>query len=185
VAAHDAFMLGSLLILTGPPGAGKSTVARLITEDAPRATVHLHTDSFYVWIRTGFVLPYLPEAARQNEVVLGVLADAACGYARGGYDVVLDGIVGPWSLQPFRDAALRDGLDLFYVVLRPSLDVTLARGTAREGRELTEAEPIKEMHGAFAELGELEQHVINTTEQTVEETADAVRRRVAPLRKQL
>ncbi|MET8846552.1 AAA family ATPase [Amycolatopsis sp. NPDC004625] len=87
-------MAGSLLILTGPPGAGKSTVARLVTENAPHAAVHLHTDSFCVWIRTGFVPPYLPEAARQNDVVLGVIAEAACGYARGGYDVVLDGSSG-------------------------------------------------------------------------------------------
>lgn len=168
-------MPGSLLILTGPPGAGKSTVARLVAEGAPRPTVHLHTDSFYVWIKTGFVAPYLPEAARQNDVVLGVIAEAACGYARGGYDVVLDGIIGPWALEPFRGAAERDGLDLFYVVLRPSLDVTLARGTAREGRELTQVEPIKGMHGAFAALGELERHVVDTTDHTIEETAEAVR----------
>jgi hypothetical protein len=32
------------------------------------------------------------------------------------------------------------------------------------------------MYAAFAALGELEQHVIDTTEQTAEETADAVRR---------
>jgi chloramphenicol 3-O-phosphotransferase len=166
---------GSLLILTGPPGAGKSTVARVVAETAGRPTVHLHTDSFYVWIRTGFVPPYLPEAARQNEVVLGVIAEAACGYARGGYDVVLDGIIGPWALQPFRDAAKRDGLDLTYVVLRPSLDVTLARGTAREGRELTEVEPIKGMHGAFAALGELEDRVLDTSELSVEETVARVR----------
>src|SRR3954451_16299409 len=170
-------MPGSLLFLTGPPGAGKSTVARMVADDAPRATVHLHTDSFYVWIRTGFVAPYLPEAARQNDVVLGVIAEAACGYARGGYDVVLDGVVGPWALPPFRDAAKRDGLDLFCVVLRPNLDVTLARGTARDAGELTEVEPLRGMHAAFAALGELEPHVIDTTGHTVEETADAVRRR--------
>ncbi|MDQ7805885.1 AAA family ATPase [Amycolatopsis sp. A133] len=170
-------MPGSLLILTGPPGAGKSTVARMVTENASRAAVHLHTDSFYVWIRTGFVPPYLPEAARQNKVVLGVIAGAACGYARGGYDVVLDGVVGPWALQPFRDAAARDGLDLFYAVLRPSLEVTLARGTARDAPELTAVEPLKGMHAAFTGLGDLERHVIDTTEQTVEETADVVRRR--------
>ncbi|MCR6488243.1 ATP-binding protein [Amycolatopsis sp. OK19-0408] len=169
-------MPGSLLILTGPPGAGKSTVARLVAEDAPRPTVHLHTDSFYVWIKTGFVAPYLPEAAEQNDVVLGVIAEAACGYARGGYDVVLDGVIGPWALEPFRDAAKRDDLPLFYVVLRPTLEVTLARGTAREGKELTEVEPIKGMHGAFVALGDLEANVLDTSGQTIEETADAVRR---------
>ncbi|WIV59263.1 AAA family ATPase [Amycolatopsis nalaikhensis] len=168
---------GSLLILTGPPGAGKSSVARLVAEDAPRPTVHLHTDSFYVSIRTGLVAPYLPEAARQNDVVLGVIAEAACGYARGGYDVVLDGVVGPWALAPFRDAAKRDQLDLFYLVLRPSLEVTLARGTARAGHELTEVEPLVGMHRAFASLGELEPHVVDTSGQTLEETAEVVRRR--------
>jgi hypothetical protein len=30
----------------------------------------MHTDTFYVWIRAGSVLPYLPAAARQNEVVM-------------------------------------------------------------------------------------------------------------------
>ena len=170
-------MPGSLLILTGPPGAGKSTVARMVTAGAARPTVHLHTDSFYVWIRTGLVPPYLPEAARQNDVVLGVIAEAACGYARGDYDVVLDGVVGPWALQPFRDAVKRDGLDLYYVVLRPSLEVTLARGTARDATELTDVEPLKGMHAAFVGLGDLEQHVMDTTEQSVDETADAVRDR--------
>ncbi|WP_372671526.1 AAA family ATPase [Amycolatopsis kentuckyensis] len=170
-------MSGSLLILTGPPGAGKSTVARLVTERAPRPAVHLHTDSFYVWIRTGFVPPYLPEAERQNDVVLGVIAEAACGFARGGYDVVLDGVVGPWALEPFRDAAKRDGLDLFYVVLRPRLEVTLARGAARDATELTDVEALTSMHGAFADLGELEKNVMDTSEETVEETANAVRRR--------
>ncbi|WP_206783936.1 AAA family ATPase [Amycolatopsis sp. MtRt-6] len=169
-------MPGSLLILTGPPGAGKSSVARVIAEGASRPAVHLHTDSFYAWIRTGLVPPYLPEADRQNNVVLGVIAEAACGYARGDYDVVLDGVVGPWALEPFRDAAKRDGLDLYYVVLRPSLDVTLARGTARGSAELTEVEPLKNMHAAFGELGELERHVVDTTAQSLDETADAVRR---------
>jgi predicted kinase len=167
----------SLLIITGPPGAGKSTVAGLVAETAGRPTVHLPTDSFYVWIRTGFVLPYLPEAERQNEVVAGVLVDAARGYARGGYDVVLDGILGPWALQPFRDAAARDGLELSYVVLRPSLETALARATAREGRALREVGPIKGLYGAFADLGELERCVVDSTDQEPEQTAAAVRDR--------
>jgi predicted kinase len=167
---------GTLLILTGPPGAGKSTVAGLLAEDAARATVHMHTDSFYVWIRTGFVPPYLPAAARQNEVVARVMAGAACEYALGGYDVVLDGVVGPWALQPFRDAAEEQALRLSYVVLRPSLEETLARATARTGDALTDVEPVTGMYGAFADLGELEPRVLDTTGQTAEETAEAVRR---------
>ncbi len=165
----------SLMIVTGPPGAGKSTVAGLVARGAPQPTVHMHTDTFYLWIRSGFVLPYLPEAERQNEVVSTVAVAAARGYASGGYDVVLDGILGPWALQPFRDAAAHDGLPLSYVVLRPSLEVALARATAREGGALTEVEPITGLYGAFADLGELEHCAIDSSEQTPEETAAAMR----------
>ncbi|MFG2291162.1 AAA family ATPase [Streptomyces sp. NPDC048595] len=94
---------GSLTLLAGPPGSGKSTVAELLASQAERPTVHLHTDTFYMWIRSGLVPPYLPQAARQNEVVQNVMIDAACAYA-DGYDVILDGILGPWMLDAFRTA---------------------------------------------------------------------------------
>jgi predicted kinase len=167
----------SLLILTGPPGSGKSTVAGIVAGTAEQPTVHMHTDSFYVWIRSGFVPPYLADAARQNEVVSDVMVEAARGYVRGGYDVVVDGIIGPWALQPFRDAATRDGLELSYAVLRPSLEVALARATEREGRALKEVEPIRGLYAAFADLGDLERCVIDSTGQTPEHTAADVRHR--------
>ncbi|MEV8563857.1 AAA family ATPase [Streptomyces sp. NPDC051917] len=125
---------GRLTLLGGPPGSGKSTVADALASSVDRPTVHVSTDSLYVWIRSGFVLPYLPEAQRQNEVVQKVMIDAACTYAGGGYDVVLDGILGPWLLDAFRAECRKRDLDLSYVVLRPSLEVTLSRASQREGR---------------------------------------------------
>ncbi|HEY0001024.1 MAG TPA: AAA family ATPase [Actinoplanes sp.] len=94
-------MSGDVIILTGPPAAGKTTVAALLAADAGSPTVHLTTDLFYRSIRTGFVLPFLPDAQRQNEVVIEAIVAT---FARGGYDVVVDGIIGPWFLPPFRAA---------------------------------------------------------------------------------
>ena len=162
---------GELVLLGGPPGAGKSTIAEILATTAPRATVHLHTDSFYVWIRAGFVPPYLPAAGKQNEVVTAVLVAAACEYARGGYDVIADGVLGPWMLEPFQTACKKQDITLSYAVLRPSLDVTLARATAREGRQLTEVEPIVGLYGAFRDLGRLEGHVLDSDGQSAEQTA--------------
>jgi chloramphenicol 3-O-phosphotransferase len=73
-----------IIILSGPPGSGKTTVGRVLAETAERPTARLVTDSFYVAIKKGFVPPFLPEAVRQNEVVIGVVVESMLGYAKGG-----------------------------------------------------------------------------------------------------
>ncbi|HEX4702276.1 MAG TPA: AAA family ATPase [Pseudonocardiaceae bacterium] len=167
-----------MIILTGPPAAGKTTVAALLAADASVPTVHLVTDWFYRSIRTGFVLPFLPEAERQNEVVIEAIVGTVATFARGGYDVVVDGIVGPWFLPPFRAVSAHEDLALSYVVLRPDLDTTLSRAKERVG-ELKDVDAITGLHGAFARLGDLEGHAIDTGDLDVDQTAAEVRRVLA------
>ncbi|WP_433725504.1 AAA family ATPase [Actinoplanes sp. CA-051413] len=168
-----------MTILTGPPGAGKTTVAELLATDAEVPTVHLVTDMFYRSIRTGFVLPFLPAAQRQNEVVIEAIVGTVATFARGGYDVVVDGILGPWFLPPFRALTGHEQQTLSYVVLRPDLTTTLARATARAGHELKDTDAITGLHAAFAQLGNLEGHAIDTGGLDATQTAAAVRRAVA------
>lgn len=169
-------MSGEVIILTGPPAAGKTTVAELLAVDARVPTVHLATDLFYRSIRTGFVLPFLPEAQRQNEVVVDAIVGTVATFALGGYDVVVDGIVGPWFLPPFRARAEQADLVLSYVVLRPDLETTLSRAKERVGDELKDVEAITGLHGAFTHLGELEDHVLDTGDLDAVRTAAEVRR---------
>lgn len=86
-----------MIVLTGPPGAGKTTVAELLAGQL-EPSVHLRGDDFWHFIKRGYIAPDLPASHRQNEVVERVLATAAFGYAVGGYQVICDGIVGPWFL---------------------------------------------------------------------------------------
>lgn len=172
-------MTGEVIILTGPPGAGKTTVAEFLATSASVPTVHLTTDLFYRSIRTGFILPFRPEAQRQNEVVIEAIAGTVATFARGGYDVVVDGIVGPWFLPPFRAVAEHDHLPVSYVVLRPSLDITLSRAKQRAGHELKDAAAITGLHAAFTQLGELEDHAIDTGDLDADQATAEVRRVLA------
>jgi adenylate kinase family enzyme len=78
---------GRVIVLTGPPGAGKTTVARVLAESLP-TSVHLHADDFWHYIRRGRVEPYLAEAHQQNQTVMDAIAQAAFCYAAGGYQVI-------------------------------------------------------------------------------------------------
>jgi energy-coupling factor transporter ATP-binding protein EcfA2 len=149
---------GEILILTGPPGSGKTTTGEALAHVPGSPKVHLHSDFFWGFIKHGMIPPYLPEAHTQNGVVMDVVSKVAEGFARGGYFVVMDGIVGPWFLAPFR--AL--DVPLHYIVLRPPLEEAIRRCQARGGDTLTDPGPIADLHRQFSDLGALERHALPT-----------------------
>lgn len=173
-AAHQT----PVLILTGPPGVGKSTSARILSRrDDP--AVHLESDAFFRFISAGFVEPWKPDSQDQNRLVMGIVGDAAGAYANAGYFTIVDGIVIPrWFLTPLREALAGEGLAVGYCVLRAPLPTWAARVDAREGGPLADPEVITRLWSDFADLGELERHVVDVTDKNPEQAADAVARRL-------
>jgi predicted kinase len=162
-----------ILIVSGPPGAGKTTVARILAETSPTPAVHLHTDDFYSAIRSGFIAPWLPESAEQNATISRAIAAAVCAYASGGFAVYVDGVVGPWFLDLYREAAAQAGVPLHYLVLRAARETVVARARDRDTAPIADYPP--RIFEAFADLGALEPHVLDTTRLSVDAVVQAAR----------
>jgi predicted ATPase len=66
----------TVLILTGPPGAGKTTAAGILAGRAERA-VHVESDRLFDFIRSGFVEPWRRRGDRPPRLLLRAAAERA------------------------------------------------------------------------------------------------------------
>jgi len=165
--------MASITIISGCLGTGKTTLSKALAHAQP-AGLHLLTDTFYHFPAHPLD-PTTPEAHVQNTTIMRAIGRAAAAFVEGGYDVFLDGVVGPWFLPTLLHewgAVAR----VEYVILRATLAEELARVLRRDG-PATSAR-VHAMHEAFSDLEGYVRHVIETTGRSAEEVrAEFIQRR--------
>jgi predicted ABC-type ATPase len=140
--------LGDLIIVTGPPGAGKSTVSGLVA-DSFDSSVLIWADWFFSLWRRGAIDPWLPQALPQTSVAAVAAAAATGAFARAECQVVYDGFIAPRDLPGFAAAA---GLSvLHYAVILPSVTTCVDRVTSRAGHGFTSVDATRAMHRDFTQ----------------------------------
>jgi cytidylate kinase len=145
-----------LVVITGPPGAGKSTVARAVSARFS-PSVLVEGDAFFAFLDQGAIAPWLPESGAQNEVIVNAAA-AAAGRFAAHYQTIYDGVLGPWFLPAFTAAT---GLDsLHYVMLLPTVDECVRRVQTRVGHGFADEAATRKMHDEFSRAPVAERHVI-------------------------
>ncbi|MBS6195507.1 MAG: AAA family ATPase [Clostridiales bacterium] len=171
---------GRIVIITGSPGTGKTTTAAIVAkESSMEKSVHMHTDDFYHYLSKGAIPPHLPESNEQNLIVIEAFLEAAKRYVCGGYDVIVDGIIGPWFLKPWSNV-VQEGYEVHYIILRADKAETMKRAVERAklDRE-TNVELVEIMWEQFHNLGDYESHVIDTTNYSIQETVSVIKEKIS------
>ncbi len=166
--------MGQIIFVTGSPGCGKTTVASSLAATLPRG-IHFVTDRFYEFF-PALIPPADPASQDQNAAIMRALAVAAHSFAKDGYTVVLDGVIGPWWLDVFHERC--PDVALAYVVLRVGEEEAVRRVRERDGPGGSTGTGVRRMVAAFRELGAYERFVIEADGLAPEALAERVAQRL-------
>ena len=156
--------MNKITLFSGCPCSGKTTLANALASSEEKS-IHLSLDSFFEFLAHP-ISPILSESHQQNISILKSGARAAKALLEDGYRVFVDGVILPWALLVLLEE-FKSEVPVEYIVLRASLEDELKRAANRKedirihaGRPFPEI--VKVMHPKFADLGELEKHVLDT-----------------------
>ena len=160
-----------LLVVTGPPGAGKSTVAARAWRIGSNRACSSRVMRFFGFLARGAIAPWLPESNEQNETVTEAAA-AAAGRFAVDYTAVYDGVIGPWFVPTFARASGLAALD--YVILLPSEERCVERVRTRIDHEFSDEAATRKMHSEFVAAEIDPRHVLADLPDDPDEVADLV-----------
>lgn len=156
-----------VLILTGPPAVGKSTVGRLVAECRPRCAL-VDTDDVRHLVVSGHAAPWQgPEGRRQQRLGVQNACAFACGLTGARFDVVVTDVLDDVTAALYRHV-LHDPL-----VVRLRMDYREAVRRQRSRRiHLTwpEFRMLYRREGAFSAADAS----VQTTGLSAQDTADRV-----------
>jgi chloramphenicol 3-O-phosphotransferase len=121
-----------LVILSGPPNAGKSSTAEALCQRYDRM-LHIEVAVLRDFLRMGRLRPWdeTLEGGRQRALLIASACDMARRFLDAGYGVVIDDIVTPDELPAYREALAGCRATAHFVVLLPPLDLLVERERAR------------------------------------------------------
>lgn len=142
------------VLLIGPAGAGKTSVAKYWADHRRVPTAHISLDDVREWVRSGFADPQ--SGWNENSEAQYRLARRTCGFAArnflaNGISCILDDAVFPDRPVVGLGGWKRHvGPGLLPVVLLPGLEIVLERNAERTGNRRLSDEEVARIHGRMA-----------------------------------
>lgn len=155
-----------LIIITGPPGAGKSTMSQAVALKLQK-TVYLPTDIIRSFFVNGSYVPWdtSPKAKKQHLLFEEIVTRMVEQYIKNGYNVILDGIYDDQDVVKLRKVSKK----VRAFILLPTLQVTRARDRGREKAKQI-AHRVKPLHDYFSKARLKHFELIDSSELDAKQT---------------
>lgn len=170
-----------IILISGPPGAGKTSVAEALCERYDRMLL-VEVDDLRHMVRAGYRHPWVDDHQAREQLQLGArnaaaiaTQSAALRYAVAVTDVITAEAVA-WYRDAFAEAAVRVEL----VTLLPDLETTMARDAGRDGAMGERAEALHAQLTAEIDAGAIPGAILDTSAHAnARESADAAQDAIA------
>lgn len=178
MAVPDAATTTLAVLLIGPAGAGKTSVAKFWADRRRVPTAHISLDDVREWVRSGFADPQ--SGWNEHSEAQYRLARRTCGFAArnflaNGISCILDDAVFPDRPVVGLGGWKRHvGPGLMPVVLLPGLDIVLERNAERSGNRRLSDEEVARIHGRMAGWYGSGLPIIDNSQLDVEQTAQVL-----------
>lgn len=142
------------VLLIGPAGAGKTSVAKYWADHRRVPTAHISLDDVREWVRSGFADPqsgWNDHSEAQYRLARRTCGFAARNFLANGISCILDDAVFPDRPVVGLGGWKRHvGPGLLPVVLLPGLEIVLDRNAERSGNRRLTDEEVARIHGRMA-----------------------------------
>ncbi|MFF4959841.1 Pro-rich N-terminal domain-containing protein [Streptomyces sp. NPDC001222] len=154
VPAPDPSCATLAVLLIGPAGAGKTSVAKYWADHRRVPTAHISLDDVREWVRSGFADPqsgWNDHSEAQYRLARRTCGFAARNFLANGISCILDDAVFPDRPVVGLGGWKRHvGPGLLPVVLLPGLEIVLERNAERTGNRRLTDEEVARIHGRMA-----------------------------------
>lgn len=136
----------AVVMLSGPIGAGKTTIARALLALSAAPVCYIEGDTFWSF----FAKPGAKPRGEQFRLLMRSMTAAAIPLSRGGYEVLLDFSFPVDFIETARKILKEIPLD--FVMVRPSIAICEQRAAARTEGKITDYDMYRDFYTMFEGL---------------------------------